>query len=173
MTTKVKRTVSLANNARHQNSAARVIRATLSHAADARTLLNEYYDAVDVTQRDTLATIKNFLSSPDSAMWIAYLADSPAGCVVLRPLKRFRSASECKRLYVRAQFRRQGIAEALLNTMEAHARTSSLRWIYLDSKDDLEVAIALYRRRGYNPCKRYNDNPQATVFLRKSLKLSS
>jgi DNA-binding MarR family transcriptional regulator/ribosomal protein S18 acetylase RimI-like enzyme len=170
---RVQRILSSAEHARDQESPAKVIRATLSHAADARTLLNEYYDAVNVTQRDTPNTVQNFLTDPDSGLWIAYLGDTPAGCVVLRPLKRFRSAAECKRLYVRAQFRRRGIAEALLDAMENFARRSSLRWIYLDSKDDLQLAIALYRRRGYKPCKRYNDNPQATIFLRKSFKRPS
>jgi hypothetical protein len=27
----------------------------------------------------------------------------------------------------------------------------------------------LYQRRGYEQCSRYNDNPQATVFMRKRL----
>jgi DNA-binding MarR family transcriptional regulator/GNAT superfamily N-acetyltransferase len=162
--------LSSAENACDQNPPAKVVRATLSHAADARTLLNEYYYEVNVTQRDTQNAVHNFLTSPDSGLWIAYLKETPAGCVVLRPLKHLRSAAECKRLYVRAQFRRRGIAEALLDAMEDYARSSSLQWIYLDSKDDLQVAIALYRRRGYKPCKRYNDNPQATIFLRKFLK---
>jgi hypothetical protein len=41
--------------------------------------------------------------------------------------------------------------------------------MYLDSKPEFSAAIALYRRRGYVECTRYNDNAQATVFLRKSL----
>jgi DNA-binding MarR family transcriptional regulator/GNAT superfamily N-acetyltransferase len=170
---RVQHILSSAEHARDQKSPAKVIRATLSQAAHAQTLLNEYYDEVDVTQRDTPSTVHNFLISPDSALWIAYVGDTPAGCVVLRPLKVFRRVAECKRLYVRAQFRRQGIAEALLDALEDYARNASLRWIYLDSKDDLQVAIALYRRRGYKPCERYNDNPQATLFLRKSLKRPS
>jgi DNA-binding MarR family transcriptional regulator/ribosomal protein S18 acetylase RimI-like enzyme len=167
---RVQQILSSAERARDQETPAKVIRATLSQAADARALLNEYYREVNVTQRDTPSAIHNFLTSPNSVFWIAYVDNTPAGCVVLRPLKGFRSAVECKRLYVRAQFRRQGIAEALLDAMEDYARRSSLRWIYLDSKDDLQVAIAFYRRRGYKPCKRYNDNPQATIFLRKSFK---
>ena len=44
-----------------------------------------------------------------------------------------------------------------------------MNWIYLDTYDDLKAAIALYIRRGYETCERYNDNPQATVFLRKQI----
>jgi GNAT superfamily N-acetyltransferase len=147
----------------------RVMRAGAAQADDARLLLNEYYGEIDVVQRDTPAAVQRFLSDSDSALWIAYVEERPAGCVVLRPLPIFPAAGECKRLYVRAHFRRRGIAEMLLDAMEAQGRRAGLTWIYLDSKDDLEAALTLYRRRGYAPCARYNDNVQATVFLRKML----
>jgi ribosomal protein S18 acetylase RimI-like enzyme len=147
----------------------RVLRAGAVQGEDARLLLNEYYGEIGVVQRDTPTAVQRFLGDADSALWIAYAGDAPAGCVVLRPLPVFQAAGECKRLYVRARFRRRGIAEMLLDAMEAHGRRSGLSWIYLDSKDDLEAALALYRRRRYEPCERYNDNAQATVFLRKFL----
>ena len=53
--------------------------------------------------------------------------------------------------------------------MEAYALEKAADWVYLDSKDDLKDAIRLYVKRGYQACDRYNDNPQATVFLRKKL----
>jgi DNA-binding MarR family transcriptional regulator/GNAT superfamily N-acetyltransferase len=170
---RVQQILSSAEHARDQESSAKIIRASLPHTADSRRLLDEYYHEVDVKHRDTPVTLHKLLTNSDSGFWIAYVGNTPAGCVALKPLKRFRSAAECKRLYVRAQFRRRGIAEALLDSMEDYARRSSLRWIYLDSKDDLQVAIALYRRRGYKACSRYNDNTQATIFLRKSLKRRS
>jgi ribosomal protein S18 acetylase RimI-like enzyme len=147
----------------------RLLRASAAHAEDARLLLNEYYAEVGVVQRDAPAAVQRFLSDIDSALWIAYVGDTAAGCVVLRPLAIVPAAGECKRLYVRSRFRRSGIADRLLDALEAQGRSSGLSWIYLDSKDDLEAALALYRRRGYEPCERYNDNLQATVFLRKSL----
>ena len=65
--------------------------------------------------------------------------------------------------------RGRGVADALLEVLECHAREVGLTAIYLDSKDDLVAAIKLYKRRGYEECARYNDNPQATVFLKKEL----
>ena len=56
-----------------------------------------------------------------------------------------------------------------MDVLEQFARESGLEWIYLDSYDDLKPAIALYERRGYSRCDRYNDNPQATLFMRKRI----
>jgi ribosomal protein S18 acetylase RimI-like enzyme len=63
------------------------------------------------------------------------------------------------------------VANALLDALEGHARREGLRWLYLDSHDRLKAAVALYRKREFVPCKRYNDNPQAAVFLRKRIGL--
>jgi GNAT superfamily N-acetyltransferase len=41
--------------------------------------------------------------------------------------------------------------------------------LYLDTKDDLDPAIRFYQRHGYKRCGRYNNNPQATIFMRKRL----
>jgi ribosomal protein S18 acetylase RimI-like enzyme len=87
----------------------------------------------------------------------------------LRRLESIEKSSECKRLYVKPWARGRVIADKLLDSQEMHARKEGLEWIYLDSYDDLKTAIALYERRGYERCERYNDNPQATVFMRKKI----
>ena len=136
---------------------------------DALRLLHEYYDAVNVVQRDTPRAIKKMIEGVSSGVWLAYLDGEAVGCVALKSLPSIPSAGECKRLYVRPSARGHGIADRLLDAQEEFARSRGLRWIYLDSYDDLKVAIALYRRRGYVSCARYNDNPQATLFLRKEI----
>jgi len=136
---------------------------------DAIRLLQEYYEAVHVVQRDTPEAIQKIIDDPCSGVWLAYLEEKAVGCVVLRALDSIPFAGECKRLYVQPASRGHRIAEKLLDAQEEFARSQNLRWIYLDSYDDLKVAIALYRRRGYVSCERYNDNPQATVFLRRNI----
>ena len=146
----------------------RIVRLSRSND-DAIRLLQEYYEAVHVVQRDTPEAIQKIIDAPCSGVWLAYLDEEAVGCVVLRALGSIPLAGECKRLYVRPASRGHRIAEKLLDAQEEFARSQGLRWIYLDSYDDLKVAIALYRRRGYISCERYNDNPQATVFLRKDI----
>jgi GNAT superfamily N-acetyltransferase len=132
-------------------------------------LLQEYYEAASVVQRDTPEAIQKIIYDPGSGVWLAYLDEKAVGCVVLRTLRSVPFAGECKRLYVQPIARGHRIADKLLDAQEDFARSEGLRWIYLDSYDDLKVAIALYRKRGYVSCERFNDNPQATVFLRKNI----
>lgn len=142
----------------------------LTHARDeAIEILNEYYEAVHVVQRDKPGGLEQVLSDPESAMWLAELGDQVVGCVMLRKLNAIPRAAECKRLYVRPAARGKHIASMLLDAMEDHARKLNFEWIYLDTYDDLKPAIALYQQRGYEKCDRYNDNPQATLFMRKRL----
>lgn len=146
----------------------RIIRLSKSNN-DAIRLLREYYQAVRVVQRDTPEAIQKIIDDPSSGVWLAYLQKKAVGCVVLRKLNSIPFAGECKRLYVQPMARGHRIADKLLDAQEDFARDQGLRWIYLDSYDDLKVAIALYRKRGYVSCKRYNDNPQASIFLRKNI----
>ncbi|MGA3126770.1 MAG: GNAT family N-acetyltransferase [Candidatus Korobacteraceae bacterium] len=146
-----------------------VHRAAAQQADAAFALIEEYYEAVGVLVRDDRATLEHYLASPDSSIWIATVAAAPAGCVMLRPLPQIAHAAEVKRLYVRPAFRGLHLAHALMQAAEEHARRAGIHWLYLDTKDDLHAAIHFYLGAGYQSCPRYNDNPQATLFLRKQL----
>jgi DNA-binding MarR family transcriptional regulator/GNAT superfamily N-acetyltransferase len=149
----------------------RIVRVS-KFSSDAMRLLQEYYEAISVLQRDTPEAIRKIIDDPGSGIWLAYLNEKAVGCVVLRRLRSVPLAGECKRLYVQPAARGHRIADKLLDVQEDFARRQGMRWIYLDSYDDLKIAIALYRRRGYISCERFNDNPQATIFLRKDIRYS-
>ena len=146
----------------------RIVRLT-KETQDAQAILREYYETVNVLLRDKPGAIQAIIDAAASGVWLAYIGKEVVGCVVLRRLEFQPKSSECKRLYVKPWARGRGIADKLLDAQEMHARKERLEWIYLDSYDDLKTAIALYERRGYERCERYNDNPQATVFMRKKI----
>jgi GNAT superfamily N-acetyltransferase len=148
----------------------RIHRATAADLHQARHLLHEYFDAINVVLRDDDDAIRAFLNDPDAAMWIAYVDEAPAACVAMRPLDEVAGATECKRLYVTPAYRRLGLADALMEALEQHAAQAGYDAVYLDTKDDLIGAIKLYDRLGYERCARYNENPQATIFMRKRLR---
>ncbi len=132
-------------------------------------LVEEYYDAVQVVARDDRAKMLDYLADSESGVWLAYCDTSAVGCILYHPLPHMGSVGEVKRLYVRPAFRRRGIAQELLENLERFALNRDAEWLYLDTNDELRVAIAFYERNGYVRCPRYNDNPQATIFMRKRL----
>ena len=142
---------------------------TIAEAEDACSLIEEYYEAVQVIARDNRAQILHYISDPASCILLAYDGAAPVGCILYRPLPNMGSAGEVKRLYVRPAFRRRGIADKLLEALEQFASNQHAQWLYLDTTGDLKAAIAFYQRHGYLRCDRYNDNPQATIFMRKKL----
>jgi ribosomal protein S18 acetylase RimI-like enzyme len=153
---------------RAQQTPIRIVQLTKETRA-AQDILQEYYKTVNVLVRDKPGAIQAIIDTAASGLWLAYLGKDVVGCVVLRRLEFMLKSCECKRLYVKPWARGRGIADKLLDAQEMHARKEGLEWIYLDSYDDLKTAIALYERRGYERCQRYNDNPQATVFMRKKI----
>jgi ribosomal protein S18 acetylase RimI-like enzyme len=145
-------------------------RATQDDLPGAFELVKEYFRAVDVWVRDTESEFSGYLVGDDRGVWLAFACEDPVGCIVLHPLVSAPWSGEIKRLYVRPAYRRQGLAESLLQTLEEFAaKTARYEWLYLDSKDDLVSAIRFYERHDYERCDRYNNNPQATVFMRKAL----
>ncbi len=149
--------------------AASVRRATAADLAEVSALLDRYYTEWEIWQRDEGAKVLTDLQHPRLGFLLAEVDAAPAGCVLLRSLANIDSAAECKRLFVAPEYRGRRLAALLMDAAEAQARDAGCAWMYLDSKPEFAAALALYRRRGYQECPRYNDNAQATVFLRKPL----
>jgi ribosomal protein S18 acetylase RimI-like enzyme len=151
-------------------SAASIRRATADDLPALHVLLQLYYTEGDVHATEDEQSLHAILNQRPYGFFLAELgpAKEIAGCVLFRPLD-IPQAAECKRLFVLPDFRGQAIADRLMEILEDTARASNLRYIYLDTKDNFQAAIRMYRRRGYTGCPRYNQNPQATIFLRKDL----
>jgi GNAT superfamily N-acetyltransferase len=147
----------------------KIHRAAIEELESAYRIVSEYYEAVGVVVREDLAAFEHEYFGKRAGIWLATVNDNVIGCIALRKLLRARKSGEIKRMYVQHQHRGQGVAEALLKALETYAAENEYRTLYLDSKKDLMPAIRFYRRHGYEFCERYNDNPQATVFMRKEL----
>ncbi|HYK35077.1 GNAT family N-acetyltransferase [Alloacidobacterium sp.] len=147
----------------------RIHRAKLEEIDAAYGIVSEYYEAVSVLVRDDRIAFEQEYFVDGAGLWLATAEDEVIGCIGLHRLSHLKDGAEVKRLYVRTAYRGQGVAEALLQTLEDYATEQGYKALYLDSKKDLMPAIRFYRRHGYAPCSRYNDNPQATIFMRKEL----
>jgi ribosomal protein S18 acetylase RimI-like enzyme len=146
----------------------RIWRATPDELATVEAIFGEYYVENDVSIRDTPEQLRRYLRD-GSGVWLAACGEEMAGCVALRPLPAQAGACEVKRLYVKAAFRGRGIADALMDALEAYARTCGYETVYLDTKSRLQAAFRFYARRGYEACERYNDNLQADIFMRRGI----
>jgi GNAT superfamily N-acetyltransferase len=147
----------------------KVHRARPDEVDAAYAIVSEYYEAVGVLVRDDRAAFEREYFADGAGIWLATVHRRTVGCIGLHRLQRLKNSGEIKRLYVHVEHRGKGIAEALLGALEAYAFEHGYKVLYLDSKKDLMPAIRFYRRHGYQPCERYNDNPQATIFMRKEL----
>lgn len=147
----------------------RIERASLEHMDEAYAIVREYYEAVGVVVRDDRESFARDYFGPGSGVWLAYANVALVGCIALRPLPQLDCAGEIKRMYVKPEARGQRIAERLLKALEDYAAGAGYRALYLDTKDDLTTAIRFYQRHGYKACERYNENPQATMFMKKDL----
>jgi len=145
-----------------------ITRASLDQIDEAFDIVSEYYQVENIVLRDTKEYFEKYFAA-NSGVFLAKQNDMLVGCVVLRPLDETAGHAEMKRLYVRPEYRGQGIAEKLVNAMHEYAQKVGYSWCYLDTADDCTAAIRLYGRHGYKMCERYNENPEATMFMRKKL----
>ncbi|MHB1853853.1 MAG: GNAT family N-acetyltransferase [Acidimicrobiales bacterium] len=76
---------------------------------------------------------------------------------------------EIKRMYVRPDFRGQGLAAALLSALEVAALDLDLVTVRLDTGLSQPAALHLYESRGYRSIGNYNANPHAAFWGEKQL----
>jgi GNAT superfamily N-acetyltransferase len=144
-------------------------RASVKEIRAAFALVAEYYEIVGVLMREELSQFEAQYFGEDSGVWLAFVAGEPVGCIALRRLARDSNCGEIKRMYVRASYRGCGIADSLLAALEKFAMDRGYQWLYLDTTDSMIAATRFYERNAYETCARYNENPQATLFMRKRL----
>ncbi len=80
---------------------------------------------------------------------------------------------EIKRMFVRPAARSRGVAAALLAALESAARSFGYRRVRLDTGPKQVHAISLYTRAGYVLIDPYNDNPFASFWGEKELRVPS
>src|SRR5258708_3440881 len=152
-------------------------RAQAEEADSAFALVEEYFVAIGVVVRENRQQFVEEYFGEGRGLWQARAEGELAGCVGLRKLRcpenNDSSATKCaeiKRMYVRENFRGRSVAQNLLAVVEEFARAAGYDWIYLDTTQEMKAAARLYQRNGFVRCERYNQNPQAAIFMCKNLK---
>jgi putative acetyltransferase len=86
---------------------------------------------------------------------VAYESDQPVGCGALRRIDP--DVAEVKRMYVRRAARGRRLGAAILSALEAEARALGVSRLVLETGDRLAVALALYRRAGFQPVPAFGE----------------
>jgi putative acetyltransferase len=97
------------------------------------------------SQFNTLINIKHVV--------VAYNDDEPAGCGAIK--KYASNTMEVKRMYVRPEQRRKGIAAKILAELEKWAAELSCTGCILETGKKQPEAIELYKKNGYIPIPNY------------------
>ena len=112
--------------------------------------------------------------APDGVFLLAVVDGEQAGCGGVRRIAspiddpeavRF----EIKHVWIRPEHRGGGHGRQLLEELERRARDLGATEVVLDTNRSLEAAGSLYARLGYTATEPYNDNPNATDWLRKAV----
>jgi GNAT superfamily N-acetyltransferase len=140
-----------------------------------RSLFLEYwnsfgFDLAFQNFSDEIAALPGRYARPAGRLALATFGDVPAGCIALRRLDERRC--EAKRLYVRTEFRGQGIASELLKWVIDEARAAGYSELVGDTMPSMSHALAMYERVGFRRVPPYASEPTpGAIYL--SLNLTS
>lgn len=104
---------------------------------------------------------------PRAAFVIARHNGYPVGCGAIRPLDE--QTVEVKRMYTRSDYRRQGVAQAVLAELERVAILFGYTTVKLQTGPKQLNAAALYERVGYYRIPRFSGNWDLVLAYQKDL----
>ncbi len=129
-----------------------------------------------------MASLPGLYAAPDGVILIAKDQgmsidaagfNSFLGCVAVRPLPASAihdgepsRGCEIKRMWVDPAARSRGVGHAMMNAAIEFAKSANYGVIKLDTAPDMLAAQACYRKAGFVPAQRYNDDwDQTTMYF--------
>ncbi|MFI5386699.1 MAG: GNAT family N-acetyltransferase [Fimbriimonadales bacterium] len=117
---------------------------------------------------EELRTLPGKYSPPSGRLLLVYEEGRPIACGALRDLGD--GVCEIKRIYVRPEARRRGLARTISNRLLDFGRETGYRTVKLDTLRRLTGAIELYEQLGFRFIEPYNFNPEPDiVYMERTL----
>ena len=138
---------------------------SLEDIAQARELFLEYAQSLGFSLcfqnfDKELANLPGDYAPPEGRLLLAECEGQLAACVALHKLDG--DICEMKRLYLRPQFRGQGLGRLVADRIISEARQIGYRRIRLDTVEPvMKDAVAMYRKLGFREIAPYRKNPIA------------
>jgi putative acetyltransferase len=131
-----------------------------------RELFTEYQRAIGVdlcfqSFDEELQSLPGKYSPPSGRLLLVCEGDRAIACGALRPLGD--RTCEIKRIYVRPEGRRKGLARAISNHLIGFARTAGYDTVRLDTMRRMTGAIELYEQLGFRVTEPYNYSPEPDI----------
>ena len=140
---------------------------------EVRDLFREYWSSFGFSPcfqnfEAEVAGLPGAYAQPGGALAVAHMDGQPAGCAAFRRFDPDRA--EAKRLFVRPQFRGQGVGRELLAWVIAEARRLGYRELVGDTVPEMTQALAMYDRMGFERTGPYAAEPTpGAIYLRLKL----
>jgi putative acetyltransferase len=147
---------------------------TADDAGDLFASSDAYVAALYPAESNHLVSAQELSTAPNLLLG-AFTQESPSrpiGCVGLLVLGQEPGTAEIKRLFVESASRGVGVAQALMDHLEAEAAERGLLELRLETGIYQEESLGLYRGRGYvsiPPFGHYTEDPMS-VFMAKQLR---
>ena len=111
---------------------------------------------------DVLLTLDPEEVAPGRGAFVVAWADGkPVGCGAVRLLDE--GTAELKRMYADPEYRRKGVARAMLRFLEVQSRALGATRVVLETVVDPPAAVALYRAAGYEEIPKFGPYVQSDI----------
>nr|WP_283949716.1 GNAT family N-acetyltransferase [Limobrevibacterium gyesilva] len=114
-----------------------------------------------------LRALASYYAGQDGALWAAEVAGRVVGMVATRPLRDGEESWEICKMYAAREMRGGGLAHALIEAAEAHARTQGAQRMKLWTDTRFDRAHRFYEKRSYvrsGPIRALNDKSNSIEF---------
>lgn len=106
---------------------------------------------------EELSSLPGRYAPPEGGMWLALRADKVMGCIALRRWED--GVCEMKRLFVRPEYRGQGVGRLLAQKTIEEACALGYSKMRLDTVESMSEARKLYASLGFAEIEAYTHNP--------------